>query len=283
MTDLEQLVLQRHDLPAWALVFELANGTGAAARGRIDAAAFSCWPSKGFERIAYEIKRSRRDFVREIEAPDKRRWVEQWFHRCYFVCERDVCAKDEVPQGWGLLVPTKKGDKLRQVKVAQAREPDEPPIWFWASVVRSLNHELDRHRTRTIVVDGRELSWLGFVRLVEEHSGLARKWAEEARRKLSEERHALERDRRELAAPLAALQSKIGVRGFPRRLPEGLTAYDVHDWIEKVYQQAAARVLEQIVGVQRTLEQLERAARTAENGHSRQDANAEKNTTISQE
>src|SRR6056300_165794 len=101
--NLEALVEQRHKLPEWVTVRELPNGTGMSKNGAIDIAAFSCWRASKYVRIAYEVKRSRSDFLRELNTPDKRLWVEQNFHETYFVVSPGICKPEEVPESWGLL------------------------------------------------------------------------------------------------------------------------------------------------------------------------------------
>lgn len=71
---LKKLIFNRHDISRgeWVGFDELRNGTGFINDRYIDVAAFNCWPSKRFSRIAYEIKSSRADFKREIETPKKK-------------------------------------------------------------------------------------------------------------------------------------------------------------------------------------------------------------------
>lgn len=122
MTDLEDLLEIRFPAPRWASFRELRQATGfSEGEGRIDFAAFSMWASDGDRVIACEVKRTRADFMREVENPNKRKWVEKQFGECYFVMLPDLVSPDEIPEGWGLLVATKKGDKLRRIKVAQQR------------------------------------------------------------------------------------------------------------------------------------------------------------------
>ena len=81
----------------------MGNRTGYGCDSHIDAAAFNMWPSKNFERHAFEVKRSRSDFMREIGNPQKRQWVEENFHLTWFVTPAGLVKPDEIPEGWGLL------------------------------------------------------------------------------------------------------------------------------------------------------------------------------------
>jgi len=113
------MLVNRHNLndknrrkrSEWALFFELRNGTGRKKKSErktdpsryIDALAINLWPSKKHRRVAYEIKVSRADFLKEIKSPKKREWAEEISHQFYFVAPQGLIKKEEVPQGCGLL------------------------------------------------------------------------------------------------------------------------------------------------------------------------------------
>jgi hypothetical protein len=64
--DLEKLLRVKYPLPEWVLFFELSGGTGwSGQQHRADAIAFNCYPSKGLHRLAFEVKRTRQDYMRE--------------------------------------------------------------------------------------------------------------------------------------------------------------------------------------------------------------------------
>lgn len=129
--NLHRLIAKRHGLDGskrggvsgeWALFFELPNGTGSRPQDRfVDAFAFNCWPSSGLTRVAYEIKQSRQDLIRELQAPEKRKWAMDVSHEFWFVCAHGICDKTEIPEDCGLLVATKDGEKLRVAKHAPHR------------------------------------------------------------------------------------------------------------------------------------------------------------------
>jgi len=113
------MLVDRHNLNSkekrkrseWALFFELRNGTGRKNKTLrkkdppryIDAFAINLWPSKKHRRIAYEIKISRADFLKELKTPDKRQWAMEISHQFYFVASQGIIALEEVPEGCGLL------------------------------------------------------------------------------------------------------------------------------------------------------------------------------------
>jgi hypothetical protein len=102
----------------WVLFPELRFGTGAStnADSRVDAFAMHCWPSKRFLRVAYEIKVSRGDFLRELKDPLKRRPGLLISNQFYFLCCPGVAKAEEIPADCGLLV---------------ARKTQEPRGWLW--------------------------------------------------------------------------------------------------------------------------------------------------------
>jgi len=79
-----------------------------------------CFSSHRFERIAFEVKVSRRDFAMEIDHPEKRLSAEKIANRCYFVVPQGLVARDEVPEKWGLMEVNKAG--LRKAKNGQWRD-----------------------------------------------------------------------------------------------------------------------------------------------------------------
>jgi len=93
---------------------------------RIDIVALNFWASKE-ARHAIEVKRTRSDFLRELDQPEKRRWAWDHFGHCWFAVAPGVAEKSEVPEGWGLLVMTKNGKKIIRKRHAKAhkRQPSK--------------------------------------------------------------------------------------------------------------------------------------------------------------
>ncbi|PWK05259.1 MmcB family DNA repair protein [Tumebacillus permanentifrigoris] len=130
----------------WAVLSELRVSTGINIKKlkqnlqqRIDVWAINCFPSKGFHRIAYEIKVSRADFLHEIKHPEKRQRALELSHQFYFVVPKGLVKPEEIPEECGLMYVD---DKLRTriVKEAPIRENTAPPDWgFLASVARMGN------------------------------------------------------------------------------------------------------------------------------------------------
>ncbi len=89
---------------------QVPDGTGMNQSHWIDVAVFEMWPSKGLSRLAFEIKVTRSDFLRELQTPDKHKWCRDSFHEFWFVAPKDVVQIEELPQGIGWMYP--RGDKL---------------------------------------------------------------------------------------------------------------------------------------------------------------------------
>lgn len=242
--DLEELIRQKYPAGEWAVVFELAKGTGANGQdGRIDAAAFNCWPSKGFHRLAFEVKRSRGDFMRELERPAKRAWVESNFHQTWFVVSAGLVKPEEVPESWGLLMATKEGTELRKVKQAMHREIGHMPEDLALSAIRSLSDGLQRERNRCFRLDGEEISVDDLRRRADEVLEGQRLVLNQLVERAKHHETALEKERAALSGPLRVLakaalgwheamtviDGEIGKDG-----PATVTVEQVQDWIREV-------------------------------------------------
>lgn len=125
---------------AWALFFEVRNGTGYSRRTRsADALAMSLWPSRGLELHGHEIKASRSDWLSELKKPDKAEEICRFCDRWWVVVGDAEIVKDgELPPTWGLLVP--QGKKLRVKVDAPKLEPEPVTRLFLASLMRSISN-----------------------------------------------------------------------------------------------------------------------------------------------
>lgn len=259
---IERLAAARHPLPEWAAFIEVRAGTGYGSRAeqRFDVAAFNCYPSNGGYRVVYEVKRSRSDFLRELAAPGKRVQAERFFHETWFAVDRDVCKADEVPDGWGLLVLTKAGDRLRTVKRARPRTPEDAPYSLCLSVLRSAC--VQAAERPTFDLDGQTLTEDDLERLVEQRTVGHRE-----NLRLERDRHTraaldLELARDALAAPLSHLARAAGeLRRFD---VETLTARDVDALIERAVERRARRLGGALQTARESIQQLEVALSRAE-------------------
>lgn len=146
---------RKHDLPrngvsrAWVFAEEVRTTPGwwggleidgqvYSGEQRIDAFALALWHSFRYERVAYEIKVSRSDLLRELANPWKCEAALALSNRFYLVVPYDVPVDPkELPSQWGLLVLSRSGRFLRK-KLAPWRDTPEPPHIFMLSLARNL-------------------------------------------------------------------------------------------------------------------------------------------------
>ena len=127
----------------WVFFPELRLGTGykstrrqaCSVEQRIDAFAMCMFPSRGFERHAFEVKVSRSDWGKEMRDPLKRLPAYRVCNRFYFAVPPGLVKADEVPAEAGLV---EVGDKVRVVLQAPFHESDAPHWPFIASLVRRV-------------------------------------------------------------------------------------------------------------------------------------------------
>lgn len=114
--DLVKLLRQRYPVSRadeyhrYVVLEQVPDGTGFHQGHWIDAAVFDMWPSTGLTRSAFEIKTSRADFLRELEHPNKYKWVQEVFHEFWYVAPQDAIKCEELPLNVGWLCP--RGNKL---------------------------------------------------------------------------------------------------------------------------------------------------------------------------
>jgi hypothetical protein len=129
----------------WGTFPELRCGTGYGhnAETRIDLWVMGMWESIRHVRIAYEIKASRSDFLRELKNPLKRRMALLVSNEFYFVTPVGLIKPEELPIECGLMEVFLGGvDKDRPYAqiIHQAPWRDTPPpSWrFFAAIARRV-------------------------------------------------------------------------------------------------------------------------------------------------
>ena len=152
--DIYAALQRRHQMPEWVLIRELRLGTGLGGyrdptydkarkrwhfhtvAQRIDAWALNCYAGNGFKKIAYEIKVTHADFIREKLNPDKRKGAMEVSDYFYFAAPRGVIAPMELPKDTGLLVVYESG--RTQILERAPRLPASRLDWlFIASLMRN--------------------------------------------------------------------------------------------------------------------------------------------------
>lgn len=272
---LKRLVLERYQPPEWAIIYELNKGVGwKGTEGRIDVAAFNCWPSKGHMRMAFELKRSRGDFQRELQRPKKRAWVEANFHETYFVVPHKLVKEHEVPESWGLLVATKKGDKLIKRKMATPREVPPLPEGLALSAIRQLSEQMLEADRRHYYFEGVTLLTQAMIdrRVKAEVARLTAKEREivqQMQNAALEIQNEAQAYAQEMQAPLAKLGELVGQwyrQRFRRPRHERnyfmteVTVEDVEKWAEDLKAKALETLLDDAVKARDGLDKLLAAA-----------------------
>jgi hypothetical protein len=93
---------------------------------QMDALALSCFPSRGYKRVGYEIKVSRSDFMRERAHPEKTAKSAYNCSEFYFACPKGVLRPGEIPDPYGLVVVYPNG---RSRIIKRSTVPDNPATW----------------------------------------------------------------------------------------------------------------------------------------------------------
>ncbi len=132
---MKALKLRHADTQEWVLLEELTFHDGT----RIDAFAFNCFRSKGFKRVAYEIKVSRSDFKNELKDANKRKSAMMFSDEFYFVAPKGMLHKYDIPEGCGLMEVNEAGDTHIAVRVPKKKEPAKFGPAFVASAVRNAS------------------------------------------------------------------------------------------------------------------------------------------------
>lgn len=139
--DMMVALTKRYDRKAYAVMANVANGTGHGANSWADLIAVSLWPSRGLEIIGHELKASRADWLRELKNPRKNADFIQYCHRWYLVVSGpEIVKPGELPANWGLL--QLKGKVLHGVTEAPALTPLPPTLDFFCAIMRNSSNAM---------------------------------------------------------------------------------------------------------------------------------------------
>jgi hypothetical protein len=138
MTEYQLFQALRPLYPAreYALLPQVANGTGGRATRHCDALALSLWPSRGLHLSGFEMKSHRSDWLREIKNPAKADEIAKFCNFWWIVVPSGIVKLDELPEPWGLLVWDEKKEALNKVKAAKWREAVAMDMPFMAAALR---------------------------------------------------------------------------------------------------------------------------------------------------
>lgn len=125
----------RYESKAFALIEQVANGTGMRANRWADVIAMSLWPSRGLTVHGFEIKISRGDWQRELAKPEKSSEIQAYCDEWWIVAPDGLIEPHELPPTWGLLGVTAQKKAVVRVPAPKldAKPLDRP---FVAAVLR---------------------------------------------------------------------------------------------------------------------------------------------------
>jgi hypothetical protein len=157
----------RHPTPDWIFLGEVRTRTGFQVTDRyggaggldaarsIDAFAMHTWSSKGFRRVAYEIKVSRADWKHELADPKKRAPAYFLSNQFYFAFApgvfrwEDVNLGEATIDGAGLLEIHEDGT-IKEIRRAAKREAWPMPDSFIASLLRQAAGVFEKQRDEAL-------------------------------------------------------------------------------------------------------------------------------------
>lgn len=103
---LRALLRRKYPGDQFAMLYEVRDAAGFAARRSADVMVIGLWPSRGCMVEGMELKVSRSDWLRELKKPQK---AEAFFPYCdrwwIIAANKDVVRLEELPQTWGLMIP----------------------------------------------------------------------------------------------------------------------------------------------------------------------------------
>lgn len=146
---------ERYPARSHALLEQVANGTGWAAKRWADVVTLGLWPSRGLTLSGFEIKISRSDWKRELDDPAKADEIQGFCSEWWVVAPMGLLTSHEMPPTWGLLEVTEKL-KCRVTKPAPALEPKPITLSFVAAVLRRASESADDLARREREVGRRE-------------------------------------------------------------------------------------------------------------------------------
>lgn len=121
--------------PAWVVLRQVANATGANSCRFADAIAVSCWPSRGLYAVGIEIKVSLADLKRELGDHRKSSPIQRFCKHWYIVIPESLHdGSFLLPETWGLITVNRTAKIAIQAPTLESQEP----TWgFLASVLRN--------------------------------------------------------------------------------------------------------------------------------------------------
>ncbi len=125
---------------------EVRDRAGFDVKRTADALVMGLWPSRGLHLEGFEVKASRGDWVNELHNPAKADVFWKLCHKWWVVAgDEKIVKKGELPDGWGLMVPSpgKSGGLVTEVTAA-LKADTPPPTWdFFASMMKRMSNRVE--------------------------------------------------------------------------------------------------------------------------------------------
>lgn len=96
------------------------------------------WASAGTPIHGHEVKVTRSDWLRELADPAKSEAIKRYCHRWWLVAPDRTIVRDDLPEGWGLMVFDSRGE-LRVAHRAPELTPEPLTPSFTASLLRAVS------------------------------------------------------------------------------------------------------------------------------------------------
>ena len=132
MTGIYEMLRTRYSLPEWASFEEVSVGNR-----RADFVAVNLYQSR-FAIVGIEVKEQRSDWLRELADPQKMEPLFAVCHSVYLAVPDPKIVQDDLPAGWGLLIP--RGGRLHTKKRPRANKP-KYSNQFWVRLMAKMAHE----------------------------------------------------------------------------------------------------------------------------------------------
>ncbi len=136
--ELKELLRNTYKGHAYAILWEVGNATGTDCTRHADAMVMSLWPSRGLDLMGCELKVSRGDWLKELKNPGKAEVVLQFCDLWFIVAgDETIVIPDELPKGWGLMIPNGRGTLKVKVKACPLA-PKPLDRSFLAAIMRRV-------------------------------------------------------------------------------------------------------------------------------------------------
>ena len=129
---------------------------GAYGPGRVvDYLAVDTWRSSRYALHGHEVKVSRSDWLTELRDPDKADAFRRYCRRWWLVVPDTSIVRDDLPDGWGLMVLGPRGG-VRVAQPAPQLDPEPIPGHLLASFARAIAAHRPGPPHRSLVQTGPE-------------------------------------------------------------------------------------------------------------------------------